>query len=129
MLPDELELYLREIAQRLKPTGKALVSFFLLNAAQQELKGQGKHSIAFHDNPDHPSYQLRYSNAPTAAVAYSEEYVLTLLRESGLALDRPIFYGSWSGREDGLSYQDLAVVKKAYGLELAKFTAAPCGAR
>lgn len=31
MLPEELEIYLHQIGDRLKPTGKALLTFFLLN--------------------------------------------------------------------------------------------------
>jgi hypothetical protein len=48
-------------------------------------------------------------------VAYEESYVLELLDKHALTLKAPIYYGHWSGREDGLSFQDILLLEKGNG--------------
>ncbi len=106
---DELDIYLREIHTRLKLAGKALLTFFLLNPEQDKLQYLNK--IVF-TKPDGASvYAVRNPAAPTAAVAYEENFLVEHLQGSGLLVE-VIRYGTWSGRGDGLSFQDLIVVSK-----------------
>ena len=55
-------------------------------------------------------YRIRDEAIPESAVAYEEGYVRELLTQSGLELSAPIRYGTWSGRADGLSHQDILLV-------------------
>ena len=35
-----------------------------------------------------------------------------LYKQVDLTIEKPIYYGSWSGREDFLSYQDIIIARK-----------------
>ena len=98
------------MSARLKPGGRGLLSFFLLNPEQQQLAG--RNDIRFLPPDDGASYALRYRFAPSAAVAYEESELLLQLGKHGLRLLEGVRHGTWSGRRDGLSYQDLVVVGK-----------------
>jgi hypothetical protein len=50
---------------------------------------------------------------PAAAIAFDEELVRRLFAERGLVPHAPVQYGSWCGRPEYLSYQDLVVARKA----------------
>ncbi|MCW5851725.1 MAG: class I SAM-dependent methyltransferase [Anaerolineae bacterium] len=110
MLPVELELYLREIAQRLEAGGRGLLTFFILNEQQAQLGS--RNTIAFLPAAPGSVYSVRRLNAPTAAVAYHEDYLRQVFERHQLRLVDPIRYGTWTGREDGLSYQDIVIVTK-----------------
>lgn len=109
MLPEDTAHYLRQIARMLHQDGRAFFTFFLLNDEQQRLAKQGRNDIHFDYGPGF--YRTRDPIVPESAVAYDESYILDMLAECGLALQQPIHYGSWSGREDGLSYQDILIVR------------------
>ena len=112
MLDDELPFYLSEIAHRLAPGGKALTTFFLLNAEQGELGRQGRNAIEFHRPESDAPYAFRRRSAPAAAVAYDEAFIDTLLAQAGLVCSTRL-YGTWSGRQSGLNFQDILVVQRA----------------
>jgi hypothetical protein len=54
----------------------------------------------------------RHEHSPESAVAYDESYIMELLDNHGLALKAPIYYGHWSGRMHGLSFQDILLLEK-----------------
>jgi SAM-dependent methyltransferase len=110
MLPDELGNYLGEIRRLLRPHGRCLATFFLLNEAQQLLADQKRNDIDFKYGVGQ-LYRVRDQNLPESAVAYEESFVRRLIEQSGLVLSKPIQYGTWSGRPDGLSYQDILLVR------------------
>lgn len=110
LLPDDASNYLKEVSRLLDPAGgRALLTFFLLNQNQQSLAGQGLNSIDFKFGPG--PYRLRDEALPEGAVAYQEAYVGELLAQNGLEMAGPIRYGTWSGRADGLSHQDIILVQ------------------
>lgn len=111
MLAEEVANYLGEIGRLLRPSGRCLMTFFLLNEQQQALAGQKRNQVDF----KYGSETCRWINPdiPEVAVAYEERYVRRLLAEQGLALAGPIYYGQWSGRPDGLSFQDIVLVNPA----------------
>jgi hypothetical protein len=51
-----------------------------------------------------------HEHSPESAVAYDESFVMQLLEKNRLAVAKK-FYGRWSGRADGLSYQDILMVR------------------
>jgi ubiquinone/menaquinone biosynthesis C-methylase UbiE len=108
MLADEVVNYLGEISRLLRPQGRSMMTFFLLNEQQQTLAGQKRNQIEF----KYGSEGCRWFNQdiPEIAVAYEESYVRRLLAGQGLALAGPVYYGYWSGRPDGLSFQDILLV-------------------
>ncbi len=111
LLPDEVQNYLKEIKRLLKHNGRSLITAFLLNEAQQNLASQGKNNIDFKYGSS--SYKIRDKNIPESAVAYEESFLRQLILDSGLMLAEPIYYGKWSGRGNGLSYQDILLTQPA----------------
>jgi SAM-dependent methyltransferase len=93
MFPIGIKHYLSEIHRVLKPTGRCLMTFFLGNLAHKK-----------------DGYSINNLELPEAMVAYEEQNVRELL--SGFKIIEPIHYGSWSGRESFLSFQDIVIVEK-----------------
>ena len=108
--PPEVENYLQEVARLLKQTGRCLATFFLLNEEQRMLAAKSQNVLNFSCGEE--QWRYVYEHSPESAAAYDEDYVLDLLKRYGLSLQQPIHYGTWSGRKDGLSFQDMLVINR-----------------
>lgn len=110
MKPDGVRNYLHEIARLLRPGGRCLATFFLLNPAQAAWAECGKNALAF----EHGAGDWRFVDPalPEKAIAYREGYVIEMLQRSGLTLAAAPYYGTWTGRPDGLSYQDILLMTR-----------------
>lgn len=111
MLPPDVEHYVGEIARLLHPDGRALLTLFLLNDTQQTLRSQGQNHIDFRYGSG--AYRTRSQEIPESAVAYDEAFLRQLLARCGLDISEPIRYGTWTGRQDGLSYQDIVLTRRS----------------
>ena len=109
MMPHELGTYFDALGRKLTPTGKALLTFFLLDERPGD--GLGKADIAFMFPESDAVYAVKRLAAPTASVAYRKKHVLDCLDKAGLQLLSQ-HRGSWTGHQDTLSYQDMLVVGK-----------------
>jgi SAM-dependent methyltransferase len=112
LLPDETSLYLDAISERLRPGGRALLSFFLLpgEVPAEESGASGARMRFVKPEAGAPFAVLRPA-APTAGVAYDEAFLREQFARRGFEAD--FHHGTWSGRSDGLSFQDLVVIRKA----------------
>lgn len=110
MLPKEVDNYLDEIARVLKPGGRTLITWFLLNAESLELISARKSALSFRFPID--LCLSTSESTPEEAIAYPEETVFELYRNHGLGLMTPVQYGSWCGRDRFLSFQDIVVAEK-----------------
>ena len=110
MRPPEVENYLAEVSRLLKSGGRCLVTFFLLNEEQGRLAAEGRQELQFSFGKG--VWRYVYEHSAESAVAYEESYVRDVLRKCGLILQEPIYYGKWSGRRDGLSFQDILMLRK-----------------
>lgn len=110
MRPPEVDNYLKEISRLLSNNGRCLATFFLLNEKQEELAKRGLNKLHFKFG--NKTWRYVYKNSPETAIAYREDYIMQSLRKHGLVLLEPVIYGSWSDREDGLSYQDMLFIGK-----------------
>lgn len=110
MRPAEVDNYIGEVSRILSDDGRCLMSFFLLNKEQAELARIGRNRLDFKHGKG--VWRYVYPNSPESAIAFDERHVLEMLQSHGLELTEPVGYGSWTGRVDGLSYQDLLLVKK-----------------
>ena len=97
MMPAEVERYLQEIVRVLKPHGRCVSSYFLLDpvSVAQIEKGVASH-LFVHALGQHRVVSLE---KPEANVAYDEAYIRDLYRRSGLSIIEPVLYGGWSRRE------------------------------
>ena len=110
MIAEEVENYLGEIARVLKPGGRCLISFFLLNEESLRLIDEGKSTIALRHQIG-PARALSREK-PELAIGFDHGYVERLYEQVGLRIKQPINYGSWCGRGQFLSYQDLILAFK-----------------
>jgi SAM-dependent methyltransferase len=106
MLPADVEHYLTEIVRVLKPAGRTLITFLLLNEEALRLSEAGRSTLAL--PYDEGVYSVAREDVPEAVVAYQEDFVTRLYETVGLR-DTSIHYGRWCGRARFLSYQDLLV--------------------
>lgn len=102
--------YLSEIARVLKPGGQGLLTFFLLNDGSRESITAGNSTMHF--NVDCGNYSLESLKDPGYAVAFAESVVRDLFDEHGLRIVEPIHFGSWSGKKEFLSFQDVVIVRR-----------------
>lgn len=113
VLPEDAANYVAETARVLRPGGRCLATFFLLDSVSLDLLDRRKSSLDF-------KYELDGSRTvdqerPEEAVAHDEGWVRSLYEKHGLAIEEPIRYGSWCQREQSLSYQDLLIAVKRRG--------------
>jgi ubiquinone/menaquinone biosynthesis C-methylase UbiE len=108
MLIEDIENYMKEISRVLKPGGRSLASYFLLNSEALALlktkNSRFKHSYG-------PSLVID-PKLPEASIAHEEKTIRILYEKFGLHILEPIRYGSWSGRNEFLSSQDIIVAEK-----------------
>jgi len=110
ILPEDMENYLSEIYRVMKRGGKCLITFFLLNLESRNLIEAKLSHFDFR-------YELEgclvvNESKPEIAIAYDEKRVRTLYTKYGLSIIEPIHYGSWSKRDNYLSFQDIVIAKK-----------------
>ena len=110
MLPAGMTNYMDQIQRMLADDGQVFFTFFLLNEEQDNLARQEQNCINF--KYSNGFYRMRDADIPESAIAYDEECLLDLLNNRGFTISRPIKYGTWSGREDGLSFQDIIIAIK-----------------
>ena len=105
LLPADRDNYISEIARVLRRTGRSFGTFYLLN-------DEARRSL--HDGRDlnfrfrRPGYWTNNERIPEAAVAYEEADVGEKLERNRLRVTLTQ-YGAWSGREDGIGWQDIVV--------------------
>lgn len=106
LLPADRDNYISEITRLLRTGGRCLATFFLLNDEARHSMQSGRGSLNFRF--DRPGYWTDNSRIPEAAVAYEEAEALAEFERSGLQIAK-IRYGGWSGRSDGVGWQDVVV--------------------
>jgi SAM-dependent methyltransferase len=118
LLPADLENYLYEISRVLKPDGRCLLTYFLLNPESAALLEAGKSQLDF--KPRRGVYRTISPHRPEDAVCYDEAYIRRLHAHYGLAIRPPIHYGSWCARANALSHQDIVVATRLAGVSAPK---------
>jgi SAM-dependent methyltransferase len=106
LLEEEADHYLEQAARVLVPGGRLFATFFVLDAASRAHIAAGESGLPFLDAGEHVA--VLSEDLPEEAVAYDAAWIGERLAAHGLELrtSRP---GTWSGRPDGLSFQDIVV--------------------
>jgi SAM-dependent methyltransferase len=117
LLPKETAAYFRQIGRVLKPGGKSLLSFFLLD----HYRGPGTTVSPLYEF-DHPvpgsagggeGAAVRDPSHPDAAVAYRVAFLEDCATRSSLAL-RQVLPGLWSNSTDwAVNEQDLVLLERS----------------
>jgi ubiquinone/menaquinone biosynthesis C-methylase UbiE len=111
MLPSDYEHYLSESSRVVKPGGKCLATFFLLNEESRKLMASGASNERFAHQID--GCWVADKNMPEAAVAYEEAGVRHLYEQLGFQTGPAVFYGAWCGRGSFVDYQDMIIATKS----------------
>jgi SAM-dependent methyltransferase len=109
LLPADRDNYISEIARVLRPEGRCLATFFLLDDETRRRLGRGGGSFDFRFQG--PGYWTTNQRIPEVAVAYEEADVREKLEGNGLRVSE-LRYGVWSGRDDGVGWQDVVLAER-----------------
>jgi SAM-dependent methyltransferase len=109
MLRRGLENYLSEIARVMKKGAKCAITYLLLNEESLQLIEAGKSTLDLKYVVD--QCRVVSSDIPEMAIAFEESWIKALYAETGLRIVR-LDYGSWCGRANCLSYQDMIFAVK-----------------
>jgi ubiquinone/menaquinone biosynthesis C-methylase UbiE len=110
MMPADLEHYISEISRVLKRGGQTLITFFLLDEEARSLMKQHRSHVDFAFHGD--GYWTMSASSPEQAVAFEEQYIRQLYKSNNMDVVEPIRFGSWSGRANPVSFQDIIVARK-----------------
>jgi SAM-dependent methyltransferase len=110
LLEGEADHYLAEIARVLAPGGRVVGTWFLLDDGSRAAIGAGRAGLPFLD-PEGPVAVVS-DEMPEEAVAYDDAWVADAHRRHGLEV-ASVHPGTWRGDEDGTSFQDLVIGRRA----------------
>ena len=117
MEPDGIRRYLAESKRVLRPGGKLIATFFLLDPEVRELVAAGRSAFSLdHEFVDAEGTPFLGASekVPEYCIGVAEDDVTRMVGEVGLELAEPIVRGSWSGRPpgEGGDYQDMLVLRR-----------------
>lgn len=110
MLPKDMENYFSEISRVLKPGGKCIISFFLLNDKYLDMERDDEDYTPF--IYVEKGFRTINKNTPEFAVAYEGDHVRTLYDNNGLKIIEPIKYGHWRVNRSIIGGQDIVLASK-----------------
>jgi ubiquinone/menaquinone biosynthesis C-methylase UbiE len=108
LLPDSVPHYLREARRVLKPTGCCLATVFLLNDESTKLMREGRSSISLVHELD--GCRVVDPKFPESTVGIPDSLFQKWCKEAAMTIRSPIRYGSWCGRKEHVSYQDILIL-------------------
>jgi SAM-dependent methyltransferase len=95
--------YVRELARVLRPGGRCLATYFLMNEeAVRTMRGHGQFGV------EQDGQLVVDERVPERAVAFPEQAIRHLHERNGLPIEA-VYYGSWCGREQYTSFQDITI--------------------
>jgi len=112
MLPADVTTYTSEISRVLKKGGRAVVTYFLLNAESRRFVDQNLdvHGLKFEYGGD-PLCRVADPEHPERVVAHDEQRIRDGYGQVGCTLQE-IAFGNWCGRPSLLGHQDLIIAIK-----------------
>ncbi len=110
MFLDDIRNYVEQIYRVMKPGGRLLLTAFLLNDETESLIKAGKSTLAF-DWCEFAGCYTPYPHLPEAAIGIPAPVMSSILSTRGFKI-RTEHPGSWCGRTEFTSYQDIIVAWK-----------------
>lgn len=109
LAPDVLH-YFEEISRVLKRDGRAMVTFFVIDELAKKAIEDKKATADLQYQYDENSY-YSHKKVPEAEIGFLSEWIEKTAEQNALIVDKTL-YGSWSGRPNPFSYQDILVLRK-----------------
>lgn len=110
MMPDDVAQYLRQIARVLKPGGRCLATFFILNPESKAgmMRYNGLQFVH-----DHGHYALIDPHVKEANIAFEQAWLEKSIRQAGLEIAGN-WPGYWPGRDKNAceGFQDTLLLRK-----------------
>jgi SAM-dependent methyltransferase len=108
MFPKDIAHYMSELSRVIKPGGRCLITWFLVNNESARLVDSGKSRLPM----THicPGYCTINRKTPEYAVGIPEIDAIEFYIRNGFSTE-PIHYGTWCGRQ-GMSFQDIIVATR-----------------
>jgi SAM-dependent methyltransferase len=119
MWPDGIRRYIEETARVLRPGGRLVCDFFLVDEPALKLMAAGRSDFALdHEFTDGSgtTFLGSHPRVPEFNVGLRESTLVEICEASGLRIERPIRYGGWSGRaktRKGGSHDQVTLTKPA----------------
>ena len=107
MIPPPRQRYLAEIARVLRPGGKVVATYYILNALVRQAIERGEAAYDFRHQGQ--SFFTVVTDVPEYTIGFDEADIRAWHRQAGLAVEEPLHYGSWGGRVGAYSFQDIVV--------------------
>ena len=112
MLPADMHNYLSEVARVLKPEGRCVITFFLLNPESLSRIHLNLNTIKVPFEYGSEGCRVADKKIPDTTVAYDEQFVRSKYSKLGLSIVE-VTYGFWSGKNDIVrSLQDVIIAVK-----------------
>ena len=111
LLRDDLDHYVAEVARVLVPGRRVLATFFLMDEVARARVAAGSSPSCFLSHEGNT--WVIDPAVPESAVAFPDDSVREVFARHGLTIEEPIHRGSWSGRADSLSFQDLVIAVRS----------------
>jgi len=112
MHPRDVRHYLKELSRVLRPGGRAVITYFLLNDESRRYVAAGLDQVKMPCDWDDPLCKVANLEVPEAATAHDEARIRQYTGEAGLAVAEIVF-GNWCGRPSLLGLQDMMLLIKA----------------
>jgi SAM-dependent methyltransferase len=109
MMPADLSRYMSEVGRVLKPGGRSVISYFLLNDESRRYIARGADKMGLvHELEGDRLCRIANLEVPEAVVAHDEARIRGMYADAGMSLSE-VVYGDWCGRQSLLGLQDFIV--------------------
>ncbi len=112
MLPVDVRHYLKELSRVLRPGGRAVITYFLLNDESHAFVAADRDQLKIRiEWESDPLCRVANANVPEEAVAHDEKRIRCYSAEAGFGVYEIVF-GDWCGRPSPVGLQDVMVLVK-----------------
>jgi SAM-dependent methyltransferase len=108
--PAAASRYLAEISRVLRPGGRCVGSWFVLDDESWPAVLSGTTQYGFGGELE--GCRVARLDLPEIAVAHPREMIEAMVASAGLELQEPVVRGNWFGVADAVEHQDLVVVRR-----------------